>query len=135
VLHNVSAILGVSTTELMTGEAAKLRQCSVVRRGKGVGVNRRAAYDYRSLAYNFANRRMEPMLITIAPRAEEEPSALTAHSGQEFHYCLEGRFALRVGEHEMIVGEGDSVYFDSARPHGMKALDGAPARSLVVITM
>ncbi|MDR3313205.1 MAG: cupin domain-containing protein [Oscillospiraceae bacterium] len=135
VLHNASAALGISTTELMTGEEAKLHQYCVVRRQKGVAVDRREAYDYRSLAYNFAARRMEPMLITIAPAEEGAQLHLNTHSGQEFHYCLEGSFVIRIGSHSITLGEGDSIYFDSACPHGMVAQGGKPARSLVVITM
>ena len=132
-LHNVSLRYGVSMTELMTGETAKLRQYCVVRRGKGVSVSRREAYDYRNLAYNFAGREMEPFVITFQP--EEDTLHLTTHSGQEFHYCLEGAFAIQIGEHRITLGEGDSVYFDSSYPHGMQALGGRAARSLAVITM
>ncbi|MDR0532001.1 MAG: cupin domain-containing protein [Oscillospiraceae bacterium] len=135
VLHNVAQAFGVSTTELMTGESAKLHQYCVVRGGGGVSVNRREEYDYRSLAYNFAARRMEPMYITIQPGGREEPFHLNSHSGQEFHYCLEGAFAIRIGEHIVTLEQGDSIYFDSSYPHGMKALGGAQAKSLVIITM
>lgn len=133
VLHNASAILGVSITELMTGEAARLRQYSLVRREKGVAVDRRATYDYRSLGYNFEGREMDPYLITIPPGGDD--FHLNSHSGQEFHYCLEGSFAIRIGSHSITLGEGDSVYFDSSCPHGMVALGGKPALSLVIITM
>ena len=135
VMHDISLAYGVSTTELMTGEAARLHQYCVVRRGKGVAVDRREAYGYRSLAYNFAARRMEPMYITIPPAGEGDAYSLNTHSGQEFHYCLEGAFSIRVGDHEIKLGEGDSIYFDSSCPHGMKALGGAPAKSLAIITM
>ena len=133
VLHNVSQAYGVSTTELMTGEAAKLRQYCLVRRGKGVAVERREAYGYRSMGYNFEGRQMDPYMITIPP--EEGDFHLNTHTGQEFHYCLEGSFIIQIGDHRITLGEGDSVYFDSAYPHGMKALGGKPAVSLVIITM
>ena len=133
VLHNLSQAYGVSTTELMTGEAAKLRQYCVVRREKGVAVERRVTYDYRALGYNFEGREMDPYLIAIPP--EEGEFHLNTHSGQEFHYCLEGSFIIQIGDHRITLGEGDSIYFDSAYPHGMQALGGKPAKSLVIITM
>ncbi|MDR2686944.1 MAG: cupin domain-containing protein [Oscillospiraceae bacterium] len=135
VMHNIAALHGVTTTELMTGEPARLRQYCVVRKDKGVAVERREAYGYRSLAYNFAGREMEPMFITIPPCAEDEAFSLNTHKGQEFHFCLEGSFTIQVGDHRITMGEGDSIYFDSAYPHGMKALGGAAAKSLVIITM
>ncbi|MDR1463894.1 MAG: cupin domain-containing protein [Oscillospiraceae bacterium] len=133
VLHGISVALGIGVTELMTGEDAKLTKFCLVRRDRGVSVSRRAAYDYRSLAYNFAGRRMDPYLITIAPGAAEAPYALTTHSGQEFHLCLEGSFTIQIGGHEVALEPGDSIYFDSATPHGMKAREGKPAQALVVV--
>jgi len=135
VMQSVASLYGVTTTELMTGEPARLRQYCVVRRDKGVAVERREAYGYRSLAYNFAGRQMEPMFITIPPAAQNEELNLNTHKGQEFHFCLEGSFIIQVGDHRITMGEGDSIYFDSAAPHGMAALGGAPAKSLVIITM
>ena len=132
VLHNLAQAYGVSTTELMTGEAAKLRQYCLVRRGKGVAAERNEAYGYRALGYNFDGREMDPYMITFPPGEGE--LQLNAHSGQEFHYCLEGAFAIQVGDHRITMGEGDSIYFDSACPHGMQALGGKSARALVIIT-
>jgi transcriptional regulator with XRE-family HTH domain len=133
VLHNVAQAYGVSITELMTGEAARLRQYCLVRKGKGVAVERREAYGYRSMGYNFEGRQMDPYLITIPPG--DDDFHLNTHSGQEFHYCLEGSFIIQIGDHRITLGEGDSIYFDSAYPHGMKALGGKPVKSLVIITM
>ncbi|MCL2013855.1 MAG: XRE family transcriptional regulator [Oscillospiraceae bacterium] len=132
-LQSISGILGVSMTELMTGEAAKLSVYSIVRRDKGVGIERRKAYDYKSLAYNFSHRSMDPFLIIIEPAPEDEPIALNSHQGQEFHYCMEGSFRMRIGNHEFVINEGDSIYFDSTYPHGMKALGSKPAREIVII--
>lgn len=133
ILHDISTELNIGMTELLTGESAKLSVYSVVRSGRGVGIDRRAAYDYKSLAYNFANRKIDPFLITIPPKSDDEPFSLNIHGGHEFHYCLEGSFKLKIDKHEIIINEGDAVYFDSKYPHGMKALDGKPARELVII--
>ncbi|KAI4452966.1 acyl-coenzyme a synthetase [Holotrichia oblita] len=90
VLHNISSELKISMTELLTGEEAKLSVYSVVRRDKGVGIDRRSAYNYKSLAYNFANRKIDPFLITIPVKPEGEDFSLNVHSGQELH-LLSGR--------------------------------------------
>jgi transcriptional regulator with XRE-family HTH domain len=133
-LRDIAGVTGISMTELITGENAKLSVYSVVRKGRGVGVDRREAYDYKSLAYNFANRRMDPFLITIEPKPDGDPIHLTAHGGQEFHYCVEGSFLIKIDKYEIVIEEGDAIYFDSARPHGMKALNGKAAKELVIIT-
>lgn len=132
VLHDISGVLPISMTELLTGEAAKLSVYSVVKKGEGVGVDRRQAYNYQSLAYNFANRTIDPFLITI-PVKEDDDFSLNTHSGQEFHYCIEGSFQIKIAKYTIVLNEGDSIYFDSTYPHGMKALGGKPAKELVVI--
>jgi transcriptional regulator with XRE-family HTH domain len=134
-LHNAAPVLGVTTTELMTGEPAKLRKYALVRAGKGVAVQRRKEYGYRSLAYNFEGRRMEPMYITV-PAGDPQPAAeMPSHSGEEFHYCLEGSFRLEIGEHSVTVNAGDSIYFDATCPHRLTALGGESAKTLAIITM
>lgn len=133
-LHDISGKFDVSMTELLTGEAAKLSIYSVVRKGKGVGIERREAYDYKALAYNFADRKIDPYLITVEPKGEDEPIHMTSHSGHEFHYCLEGQVKTVVAKYEVVLGEGDSIYFDSTYPHGLVAMGDKPAKLLVTIT-
>lgn len=132
-LYDVSNTLGVSITELITGEPAKLHTFSVTRAGRGVNVERSQAYKYADLASNFIGRKVSPFLVTIAPSPDDEPYHLNVHSGQEYHYCLEGQFKLYLAGQEVVIGEGDSIYFDSGNPHGMKAIGDKPARALVVV--
>lgn len=132
VMHDFCRLVGIDLTELITGSAPKLSHISIVRKGQGVGSKRNAAYGYENLAYNFAGRRMQPFLVTIPPGDGGE-MPVNVHSGHEYHYCLEGRFRMRIGHHEFILEEGDSVYFESTSPHGIQALDGKPAKSLVII--
>lgn len=133
-LHAVAEACDISMTELLTGEKAKLSVYSVVRKGRGVGVERRKAYDYKSLAYNFSGRKIDPYLITVQPKPEDDPVHMTAHSGHEFHYCLSGTVRLVIAKYDVLLQEGDSVYFDSTYPHGVQAVGGVPAQMLVVIT-
>jgi len=133
ILHHVSSELGVSMTSLLTGEEAKLSVYSVVRKDRGADVSRRADYNYKALASNFAGRALDPYLITIPARSPDEEISLNSHGGQEFHYCLEGSFMLKIDRHTVTVDEGDCVYFDSQYPHGMRACGNAPAKELVII--
>jgi len=132
-LYDMSNTLQISITELLTGEQAKMHIYSVTRKNKGVAVERSNAYKYRDLAANFANRRVSPFLVTIAPGDDAEPYHLNVHTGHEYHYCLEGAFKIKINDSELEIREGDSLYFDSSYPHGMKALGGQPANVLVVV--
>ena len=133
VLCEAADVFGISVTELLTGEKARLKMYSVVRKGKGIGVERTAGYDYASLAYGFAERKIEPLLVTVEPRDESAELHMNSHSGHEFHYCLEGEMRLYIGGHELTIREGDSVYFDSKYPHAMRALNNATVKLIVIV--
>jgi len=121
----------IELTALLTGEEPKLHIYSLVRKGKGVSVERRKEYGYQSLAYNFSNKKAEPFLVTVQPNGDSVH--LNSHPGQEFNYILEGTLKIVIDKHELILHEGDSLYFDSGYKHGMQALNGKPARFLAVI--
>lgn len=40
---------------------------------------------------------------------------------------------LNINGKELILNTGDSLYFNSALPHGMLALDGRPVKFLAII--
>ena len=132
-LYDVSNTLGVSITELLIGEEPKLHTASIVRAGGGIAVERSEAYKYTDLAYNFVGRRVSPFLVTIAPAPDDEPFHVNVHSGQEYHYCLEGAYKMYLAGREVTIRQGDSLYFDSGNPHGMKAIGDKPAKVLVVV--
>ena len=67
----------------------------LVRAGGGIDVERYAGYRFSSLAYNFIEREMEPMIVTLAP---SEKPALVSHEGQEFNYVLQGTEFLKANE-------------------------------------
>lgn len=133
-LHDVSRHFDISMTELLSGESAKLSIYSVVRKGKGLGISRRKEYDYRSLAYNFSDRTIDPFHITIEPRPDNNPVAMFSHSGQEFHYVVDGTVRVRIAKYETTLQEGDSIYFNSTHPHSIEAMEGQTAHLIVVIT-
>ena len=55
------------------------------------------------------------------------------NQGQEFNIVIEGRMLLNINGKELILNTGDSLYFNSALPHGMLALDGRPVKFLAII--
>lgn len=131
VLMQVADAFGVELTALLTGDDPRLHTFAVSRAGEGVRVDRRADYDYEALAFNFANKKCEPFLVTVDPDVGDP--TMNRHPGQEFNYVLEGRMRIIIGGHELELGTGDSIYFDATQPHAMLALDGRPARFLAVI--
>jgi acetyl-CoA synthetase len=61
---------------------------------------------------------------TYSEEQQNQPINLAKHAGQEFDIILSGRLKIQIGEHTEILGEGDSIYYNSATPHGMIAVDG-----------
>ncbi|HOM01720.1 MAG TPA: XRE family transcriptional regulator [Acetivibrio sp.] len=131
-LFKIASKFDVELSEILTGEAPKLHTYSVVRKDKGVSVERRKDYKYQSLAYNFVNKKIEPFLVTVEPDSNAEIN-YNSHPGQEFNYVIEGVLKVIINGHEIILNEGDSLFFDSSAKHGMKAMNGKPARFLAII--
>ena len=133
VLHDAARLLGADLTELLTGEAPRMRIFSVTRKGGGVEVERRRDYKYRNLAANFAGRKVDAFEVKVPAEGGESGARANSHPGQEFDYVLEGRLLVRIHGNELTLEAGDCVYFDSNHGHSMQALDGKPARFLAMI--
>jgi len=131
-LFNVAQTFQVDLTVLISGKEAHLHTASLVKNGKGMSVDRRKDYNYKSLAYRFIGRRMEPFIVTVPPK---DRAALTfnEHPGQEFIYMLRGRLEITLGSAAHVMEPGDSLYFTSRTPHALRGLDGQPAEFLDVI--
>jgi mannose-6-phosphate isomerase-like protein (cupin superfamily) len=132
-LVEIAAYFKVDLSELITGKTSKLTTFCLTRANEAPVVSRRPMYGYWNLAYNFHRKKAEPFLVEANPESEAKPLSLNTHPGQEFDYVLEGRLLVSVGGHEMELGPGDCIYYDSSEPHGMKALGGKRARFLAMI--
>jgi transcriptional regulator with XRE-family HTH domain len=133
VLYLLAQRFQVELTALITGEEPRLHTYSLTRKGKGISVERRKDYKYQNLALNFIHKKAEPFLVTVDPDAPETPVHLNSHPGQEFDYVLEGTLKVVLGDHEVVLNEGDSLFYDSNISHGMKALNNKTVKFLAII--
>lgn len=133
VLCEVAKILGVDSSVLLTGEEARMRVFAVTRRDKGVSVERRKQYSYQNLAANFIHKEFEPFVVTVEPKDEAAEVTTATHEGQEFNYVIEGKLKVYIHKNEIVLDEGDSIFFDSSYPHAMRALDGKKAKFLAIV--
>ena len=134
-LYKCADLFGVDITELLTGENPHLSFYSVVRKGEGLDISRRAGFLYEHLGYRFKNKLAEPFVVT-APYLEVEqnqPIHLSTHKGQEFDYILKGSLMVELDGHLEVLHEGDSIYYDSGRKHGMIATDGEECVFIAVV--
>lgn len=133
VLKGIAQKYNVDVSVLMFADEPRMSSYFLTRKGKGLSVNRVEDYSYQTLAGGFNNRKAEIFEVTVEPKPEGEAIHLSSHTGQEFNLVLEGRMLLQINGKDLILEEGDSLYFDSKLPHGMKALDGKSVRFIAVV--
>jgi len=132
-IYKIAHKFGIELSAILSGEDPRLHVYSVVRKGKGLNVERRKQYKYENLAYNFVHKKAEPFMVTIEPDNEDNPVEYNSHPGQEFNYVIEGSMKIMIDNHEVILNEGDSIFYDSGYKHAMKALNDKRARFLAII--
>lgn len=130
-LMQAATKFGVELTSLITGGEPHLTRFSLVKKGKGLAANRREEYLYEDLAYNFRNKKLEVLLVTVAPGKGSQKTY--SHPGQEMNYMLSGKMAVEISGHEVILESGDTLYFDASQEHRMRALDNQTAKFLAVV--
>ena len=133
VIFKISELFNIELSVMLGGDNPKLRVYGVVRNGKGLKLERRKQYKYENLAYNFIHKKAEPFIVTIDPQPENSVMEFNSHPGQEFNYVLEGSMISNIDGHEIILNQGDSIYFDSGCKHAMKALKNQQVRFLAIV--
>ena len=132
-LQRIEREFNIDLDTLMFGTEPKMNSYYITRKDKGVSVERVSAYKYQSLTAGFINNVAEVFVVTVEPKPMETDIYRNIHAGQEFNMVLEGRMVININGKDLILNEGDSIYFDSSLPHGMKALDEKPVKFLAVI--
>jgi len=137
-LMKISSFLGVDITYFF--QAEERRELFTAVRGKerftssrrGVGEKFDLGYTYESLAFKQAKKHMEPFIVTFDLK-EREDIVFFSHEGEEFVYIMEGKVEFCIEDKSTILEENDSLYFDSSKVHGYRAIGNHPCRALVVV--
>ncbi|ABE51580.1 helix-turn-helix domain-containing protein [Methanococcoides burtonii] len=132
-LFEISQILNVDMGLLLTGEEPRMHIFAVNRKGKGTEVERRVDYNYLNLASNFIHKKAEPFIVSVDPRSDANFPSMNSHPGQEFDYVISGTLKVWIHDNEIILEEGDSIYFDSNFAHAMEAVGDEPAKFLAMV--
>lgn len=133
VLKGIATRHNIDVSVLMFADEPRMSSYFLTRKGRGLAVNRVEAYSYQTLAGGFNNRKADIFEVTVEPKETGVVMHHSSHAGQEFNLILEGRMLIEINGKELIMEEGDSIYFDSNLPHGMKALDGKKVRFIAVV--
>ncbi len=105
-----------------------------VKAGHGFDIshsNSRAGHRYQLLGnMRGANRRMEPVLVTLLQSTEVFP--LYQHAGTELLYILSGKMEYGVGSAEYTLEQGDALQFDGEVSHGPRRVLSLPTQFLSI---
>ena len=125
-LYRCALALKVDVTDIVEGSSPRLAGYTVTRNGDGQKIEQAHGMVYYNLAGAFKNRIAEPLYVvaTYSKEAENADIELTSHEGQECDIIIKGALKVQVGDHTEVLHEGDSIYFDSDKPHGMIAVEG-----------
>jgi len=132
-LINLAKALGVKLDSFFNEQESQTIAC-LVRRGERQPMPRRGSpfgYTYEPIAHKYPKRHMEPYFVTIPP--SKKFSSVFQHVGEECIVILEGEVELTVGNMEMILKQGDSIYFDPSYPHAIRCKGPKAAQCLLVI--
>ena len=129
-LMKIAKKYGISTEELIFAETPRMKSYFVVRKGQGVSIERTKAYKYQSLVSGFVDHMADVFIVTVEPKPGARTIYKNTHKGQEFNMVLEGKMELYIAGKTSVLEEGDSIYFDSTKPHGMLAVGDKPVRFL-----
>ena len=126
-LYRCALALGVDVTDIIEGTSPKLAGYTVTRKGEGQQIQKAHGMTYFNLASSFKNRIAEPLYVVSEYDAtiQNKDIPLTTHEGQECDIVVKGTLKVQVGDHVEVLHEGDSIYYDSATPHGMIAVGNA----------
>ena len=134
-IHKCSLAFGIGITDLLEGHSANLSSYTVTRKGEGQQTAKEPGIEISNLAPFFRNKLAEPYYVTYDYHQSQQrmPIHLTTHAGQEFDIILSGQLKVQVGENTEILGEGDSILYNSSTPHGMIAVGGRPCVFCAVV--
>ena len=134
-IYRCANVFNVDVTDIIEGYSPKLESYTVTRRGKGQRIEKAHGMTYYNLASAFKNRIAEPLYVksVYSEEAQHKDMELTTHSGQECDLIISGHLKVQVGEHKVVLGPGDSIYYDSSTPHGMIAVNGEDCEFYAIV--
>jgi len=133
IIKKIAEKFNVEFITLITGSVPHLNRYSIVRKGRGIAVERRKEYDYQDIAYGFTNKKAQIFFVTVKDRTNENDLQPYSHAGHEFAYVLEGSLKIYLDGKDIFLEEGDSIYFDSNCKHYMTAVDGKITKFIAVV--
>ena len=126
--------LNISITSLFK-QHDKDVEPTFIKSGEGLTIERAGSDEgrhYQLLGHTVGGSlKVEPCLITVTSRDYNFPEF--QHKGVEFIYMLKGQMDYYYGTNVYHFKKGDSIYFDSDKPHGPKKIISDECQFLTII--
>ena len=128
-LHKLATALGVMIADFVEEKLdKKVIFLKREQRNRICGV----AALLESLGTGLVNQTMEPLLVTLEPKADSGSDPLV-HLGHELVFCLQGKVVYEVDGVEYLLEPEDSLLFEAHLPHSWRNPYTAPAKVLLVL--
>lgn len=131
-LVRLGEVLECGIEELVAGLSVPPK-FAVTRRDEGQPDNGRGGRNglaVERLVEAWRGRAMEPVILHVSGSGNRKTPA--SHQGERFLHVLEGEVKLGYGDELIVLGTGDSAYFDAAISHTIVPAGRGAARVLSV---
>jgi transcriptional regulator with XRE-family HTH domain len=136
-LIKLAQALNVDIKDLLAGDEQRIAPVAVGRRsvtraGEALDADSEK-HVHHYPASELLGKMMIPIIIDVQARSVEELGGLVRHGGEEYLYVLRGSMELHSDLYSpLLLGPGDSVYFDSGMAHGYVRTSAEPCTVLAV---
>lgn len=131
-LENIANVLNVNITYFFDDQT---RPDSIVMRKD----ERKKIFSQTSkaviqpLAHEISKKKIEPFMLTLDIGGESGEHPYSSHHGEEFGIVIRGKVKFILEDKEYLLEDGDSVYFNSKKPHKWKNVGKKKAIIILVI--
>ena len=134
-IYRCALAFHVDVTDIVEGTSPTLKSYTLTRKGEGQKIEQAHGLIYYNLASEFRRRVSEPLYVKAIydKDAENKEIELTTHDGQECDIVITGTLMIQLGSHKEILHEGDSIYYNSQTPHGLKAVGGEDCEFYAIV--
>lgn len=128
-LENISSALNVNITHFFDDQRP---DSIVMKKGERKRILSRGAV-IQPLAHGLSRKKIEPFMLTLEIGGESGEHPYSSRHGEEFGIVLKGKVTFTLEGNDYLLGDGDSVYFNSTKPHKWKNIGGKEAIIILVI--
>jgi transcriptional regulator with XRE-family HTH domain len=122
---SVSVILGEETINNSICLVRQNERTLMAKTGEEFG------YAYEALANPYPHKHMEPFILSYP--SDDALKHTFQHDGEEMLFVLQGQMRFKYGNRELILKNGDCIYFDSGVAHTGESIGDEPLKTLIVI--